>query len=218
MTHIGLNAHLLASKPGYRAAGIHNYIHHLLRHLPTAAPSEWQFTALVGAANTASYDGITMRRARIDTESVSRRILWEQFAQPGQLRAFDLYHALAFVAPLVLPVPMVVTIYDLSFMRYPERLSTGRRLYLRYFTELTCKRARRILAISHSTGRDLTELLGVPASKIDVTPLGYDASLYKPLPRTEVEAFRQRNGLPERFWLFVGTLEPRKNLVTLIEA
>jgi glycosyltransferase involved in cell wall biosynthesis len=218
MTHIGLNAHLLASQPGYRAAGIHNYIHQLLQHLPAQSPPDWRFTGLVSGANTATYPGVTMRRARLDTESVSRRILWEQIAQPGQLRQFDLYHALAFVAPLVLPVPMVVTVYDLSFMRYPERLSTGRRLYLRYLTELTCKRARRILAISHSTGRDLTALLNIPAAKIDVTPLGYDAGLYKPLPRADIEAFRQRHGLPERFWLFVGTLEPRKNLVTLIEA
>jgi glycosyltransferase involved in cell wall biosynthesis len=47
---------------------------------------------------------------------------------------------------------------------------------------------------------------------------GYNAKIYRPLPKTEVEAFRQRKGLPERFWLFLGTLEPRKNLVTLLEA
>jgi glycosyltransferase involved in cell wall biosynthesis len=216
--HIGLNAHLLSSQAGYRSAGIHGYIHHLLKHLPQAAPGDWRFTAMVGAANRAQYDGITMRRSRWDNESPNKRILWEQLAQPFQLDDFDLYHALAFVAPLWLSKPCVVTVYDLSFMRYPERLSPSRRLYLRLFTGLTCRRARRVIAISHSTGDDVATLLGVPREKIDVTPLGYDAEVFKPLPLEQIAQFRAQKSLPERFWLFVGTLEPRKNLVTLLRA
>src|SRR5262245_55408473 len=109
--HIGLNAHLLSSQVGYRSAGIHGYIHRLLKHLPKAAPDDWHFTAMVGAANNASYDRITMRRSRWDTESPNKRILWEQVAQPFQLGDFDLYHAMAFVAPLWLTKPCVVTVY-----------------------------------------------------------------------------------------------------------
>lgn len=218
MTHIGLNAHLLASEPGYRAAGIHNVIHQTLTHLPAVAPADWRFTALVGKANMASYAGITLRRSNWDTRSPMRRILWEQLAQPTALGAFDLYHAMAFVAPVLLRQPMVVTVYDLTFMRYPQRLSGARRRYLRAFTEHTCRRARRILAISHSTKQDLVDLLGIPAEKIDVTPLGYDQNLFKPLPAEQVAAFKQRMGLPERFWLFLGTLEPRKNLPLLLDA
>ncbi len=146
--HIGLNAHLLAAGSGYRAAGIHRYIDHLLRELPSALPDGWRLTALVGAAYRQDYPGIHMRRAAINTEPPLRRILWEQLVQPWQLPAFDLYHALAFVAPLVLPVPAVVTVYDLSFIHYPERLSRPRRLYLDRFSRLTCERARRIIAIS----------------------------------------------------------------------
>lgn len=218
MTHIGLNAHLLSNETGYRAAGIHNVIHQTLTHVPSVAPSNWNFTAMVGRANPATYEGITMQPALWDTQRPSRRILWEQMVQPVHLPKFDLYHTLAFVGPLVQFAPMVVTVYDLTFMRYPERLTTARRLYLRNMTELTCRRARRILAISQSTGRDLTELLGIDPAKIDVTPLGYDTDVYRPLPEPDVAAFRAQKGLPERFWLFLGTLEPRKNLVTLIEA
>ena len=218
MPHIGLNAHLLANEVGYRAAGIHNVIHRTLLHLPQVAPDDWRFTALVGAANRASYDGVTMRRAGMDTQAPVRRILWEQFYQPAQLAEFDLLHAMAFVAPLMLTRPLVVTVYDLTFMRYPERLSSARRLYLRTFTGLTCRRARRIIAISHSTKQDLIDLLGLPAEKIDVTPLGYDKALFRPLPDAQVQAFKQRQGLPQRFWLFVGTIEPRKNLPLLLDA
>ncbi len=215
---IGLNAHLLSSQPGYRSAGIHNYIHQLLAHLPAAAPDDWHLTAMVGGINHASYPGVTMQRARFDTESPLRRILWEQMVQPASLGRFDLYHAMAFVAPLALPAPTVVTVYDLTFMRYPERLSPLRRHYLRLFTGLSCRRARRVIAISHSTKRDLVDLLGIPEARIDVTPLGYDQAVYRPLPAEDVAAFKQRHGLPERFWLFLGTIEPRKNLPLLIDA
>lgn len=218
LMHIGLNAHLLSSQAGYRSAGIHGYIDNILQTVPAHAPSDWRFTAMVGGANHASFDKVTMRRAGLDTESALRRILWEQAIQPFALGRYDLYHAMAFVAPLILHVPMVVTVYDLTFMRYPERLTTARRQYLQMFTALTCRRAKRILAISQSTADDLTNLLGIPAHKIDVTPLGYDAQRFRPYTPDEIEVFRIRRGLPERFWLFVGTLEPRKNLVTLLRA
>src|SRR4051812_47612553 len=135
--HIGLNAHLLSSRAGYRSAGIHGYIDGLLRHLPAALPPDWQAAAYVGAANTTQIAGLTMRRSRMDTESPLRRIVWEQAVQPFALGGLDLYHALAFVAPLILTLPSVVTIYDLSFVHYPERLPAARRLYLRLLTGLT---------------------------------------------------------------------------------
>lgn len=218
MVHIGLNAHLLSSQAGYRSAGIHGYIYHTLSHLAADASPGWQFTVMVSAANNTQFEGMTMQRARSNTESPIRRILWEQLAQPWQLGAFDLYHALAFVSPLWLTKPSVVTVYDLSFIHYPQVLSASRRLYLRTFTALSCRRARRVIGISESTARDVQRSLGIPAERIDVALPGYDRERYKPLPTHEVQAFRTRKNLPERFWLFVGTLEPRKNLPTLLEA
>lgn len=218
MIKIAINAHLLSSEPSYRAAGIHNYLHQLLLNLPAIMPSDWQITAMVGSKNRTNYHKITMRPSILDTMSPAKRIIWEQMIQPFQLSDYDFYHAGAFVAPFLLNKPMLVTVYDLTFIRYPQRLTTARQLYLRAFTESTCKRAKRILAISHSTKQDLIDLLGIDSEKIDVTPLGYDPNIYKPLAQEKIEAFRKEKKLPERFWLFLGTLEPRKNLVTLIEA
>ena len=215
---IGLNAHLHSQQAGYRSAGIAGYIANLLRQLPARAPDDWQFEALVGAANTAQFEGVKMSRAALETGSPLRRIVWEQALQPLKLRQYDLYHALAFVAPIVLTAPMVVTVYDLSFLRFPERHSLTRRLYLRHLTALTCARARRVLAISQCTADDLVDLLGVAADKIDVTPLGYDKAVFRPLPAADLARFRREHQLPERFWLYVGTLEPRKNLSTLLQA
>ncbi|MCY3914978.1 MAG: glycosyltransferase family 1 protein [Chloroflexi bacterium] len=215
---VGLNAHLLSGRAGYRRAGIHSYISNLLRDMPSQAPPDWQFEAMVGAGNSAAFPGVSMSRARLDTEPPWRRVFWEQALQPWQLRRYDLYHALAFVAPIVLTAPMVVTVYDLSFLRFPARLSVARRLYLRAMTALTCARARRVLAISQSTAKDLTAHLGLPAGKIDVTPLGYDKAAFRPLLEADTSHFRRKHGLPERFWLYVGTLEPRKNLPLLLKA
>lgn len=214
--HIGLNAHLLSSQAGYRTAGIHGYIDNLLRHLPTAAP-DMTFTAMTGARYTGQYPGMSMRRASWDTERPTRRILWEQLIQPGELAGFDLLHGLGFVLPVISRTPGVVTVYDLSFIHYPERLPAARRLYLRLFTAYSVRQARRILAISHSTAQDLQTTFGIPASKIDVAAPGCDPA-YRPLPQADIQAFRAKKNLPERFILFLGTLEPRKNLPVLLNA
>ncbi|HEX2621099.1 MAG TPA: glycosyltransferase family 1 protein, partial [Phototrophicaceae bacterium] len=65
---------------------------------------------------------------------------------------------------------------------------------------------------------DVETSLGIPAEKIDVAACGYDTLRFKPLPTEEIDEFRRKQGLPERFWLFIGTLEPRKNLPTLLKA
>jgi glycosyltransferase involved in cell wall biosynthesis len=217
--NVGLNVHLLAAHAGYRSAGIHGYIANTLAYLPRAAGDGWQFTALVGAGNPAAFDGVTVRRARMDTQSPARRILWEQVIQPFQLGGYDLYHALAFVAPaLPVRVPFVVTIYDLSFIHYPQVLSTARRAYLRAFTAHTVRRAARVIAISESTARDVVAQFGIDPARVDVAPPGTDFDQFKPLPPEQVAAFRREKRLPDDFWLFVGTLEPRKNLPTLLAA
>ncbi len=218
MTHIGLNAHLLSSKAGYRSAGIHGYIFHTLTHMAAVAPPDWRFTAMVGAANNTQFSRFTMRRSYWDTESPIQRIVWEQALQPFQLGEFDLYHGLAFVAPLLLTKLGLITVYDLSFLHYPKVLSTSRRLYLRLLTALSCRRAERVIAISQSTAQDVIASFGIAANKVDVAAPGYDAAIYKPLPAAAVTAFRQRRNLPDRFWLFLGTLEPRKNLAMLLQA
>jgi glycosyltransferase involved in cell wall biosynthesis len=219
MMHIGLNAHLLSPQASYRSAGIHSYITNTLAALPAVVKDTAQLTAFVGGANPAQFDGVTMERAALDTTAPARRILWEQAVQPFQLHRFDLYHAMAFVAP-VWPYkpPTVVTIYDLSFIHYPQVLSSSRRAYLSAFTRHTVHKAARVIAISQSTARDVVEQFGIPADRVDVAPCGTDFTRFHPLPAADIAAFRAKKNLPENFWLFLGTLEPRKNLPTLIHA
>jgi glycosyltransferase involved in cell wall biosynthesis len=217
--HVALNAHLLTAQAGYRSAGINGYIYNLIRALPEADPSI-SYTVFTGSqAHPPDHARLRARRARWNTQPPARRIAWEQVIQPAALRQAhpDVAHALAFVTPVFSRVPAVVTVYDLSFVHYPELLPAARRLYLRLFTRRSCQHARRVIAISHSTARDLVETFGLPPGKIDVAVPGVGAE-FEPLPASNVAAFRAQKGLPDRFWLFVGTLEPRKNLSMLLGA
>src|SRR5258708_18615671 len=213
---IGLNAHLLAAGSGYRRAGLHGYMSQLIAHLPAAEPA-YRNKVFVGDGQLTAHPQLSVRRSRLRTGHPLNRILWEQFAQPWQLNGLDLVHEMAFVAPVVMPKPFVVTVYDLTFIRYPDRLPRVRRLYLRLLTGLSCKRARRVIAISQSTADDLVALLGVPRDRIDLAIPVVD-SRYCPLPVAAVADWRIRKGLPGLFLFFVGTPEPRKNLMVLLQA
>lgn len=217
MPHVALNALLLDGRATYRSAGIHQYISNTLTAL-AAQPEEFSFTAY---ARPGALDLPNMRVEPVAAEGRLSRILWEQLAQTRAWRRLDrpvdLTHGLAFSLPLVSRVPGVVTMYDLSFRRLPDRFPAAQRLYLSTITRLSCRRARRVVAISEATRRDVTELLGVPRERIDLAYPGVDAR-FRPLPAEEVRAFRERLGLPERFILYLGTLEPRKNLPALVEA
>ncbi len=218
---VAINAHLLSGDPSYRSAGVHQYIHHLLTYLPQAG---CRVTAFVGprsasAQPPAQAENLGYRHTRWPTHRPAVRVLWEQLAQGHALRAVgaDLAHGPVFVGPLMAPCPVVVTVHDLSFLRYPHLFRPANRLYLRLFTRLSIQRARRVIAVSAHAAEETVRLLGIAQEKIRVVYHGVDP-IFRPLPPEEVAVFRARRGLPERFVLFVGTLEPRKNLVRLIEA
>jgi glycosyltransferase involved in cell wall biosynthesis len=216
--HVGVNAHLLSLAEGYRSAGIHWYLHNLLRHLPDADP-QIDYTVFLGEGRYAEAAGLRRRFSRLPTHNPSVRILWEQLIQPWVTVRIDVHllHGPAFVGPIVSTCPFVVTIHDLSFLLYPGSFRTLNRTYLRAFTRLSVQRARRVLAVSESTKRDLMQYYHLKPDKIDIVYNGVD-SHFRPLPEDQIEGFRSKRGLPERFILFVGTLEPRKNIVRLVEA
>ena len=217
---VGINAHLLSGEAGYRQAGIHQYISQTLRHLSweEEGPDYILYTQY-GVELERSNPGLTVVSSRWPTDRRLIRIAWEQLAWPvsAARRKLDLLHSMAFVTPWKAPCPTVVTVYDLSFVRYPDRFPRMQRLYLTTQTARSCRQARRVITISESSRQDVHRLYGVSLERIDVVNPGVDES-YQPLPESEVEAFRQREGLPSRFVLHVGTLQPRKNIPLLLEA
>lgn len=216
MSVIGINAHLLSPGAGYRRAGIHHYIDQLLAHLPAGELSYFVYTRYRPSQQPSQTRFIS---TSWPTERRLVRIAWEQLALPLVARRdnVDLLHSMAFVAPYAAPCPTVVTVYDLSFVHFPESFPWLQQRYLQSQTRRSCRQARRVIAISQASRQDIHEHFGIPLARIDVV---YPAvgDQFRQLSDENVEAFRARQGLPERFILHVGTLQPRKNIPLLIEA
>ena len=123
------------------------------------------------------------------------------------------------VVPPVHPRATVVTIHDLGYLHEPEAHTDWSRRYLDWSTRWSVRAAHRIIAISNTTKRDLVERYHVPPDRISVVYHGIDERFK---PATDDERAHVRHGIglgvDDRFILFVGTLQPRKNLVRLIEA
>ena len=128
--HIGLDAHLLFLKGGYRGAGVSHYIYHLLSHLAVADDS-LRYTAYLPFHCPTLPEPIQQVVTSWPTWRPPVRILWEQFIAPfvALRQRVDLWHALVNVQPVFMPCPSLVTIQDLSFIHYPSSFHFGKRAY-----------------------------------------------------------------------------------------
>jgi glycosyltransferase involved in cell wall biosynthesis len=145
---------------------------------------------------------------------------WMQLVLPLQLAHLrpDLCHFTNSVAPLLAPCPTVVTIHDMTLWLYPQLHYARRLLAMRSIIPPAARRSAAIITVSNSAKQDIIRILGVPSEKVEVI---YEAAepCFRPLPAaTASEVAEQCLPLPPRFILHVGTIEPRKNLVRLIEA
>jgi glycosyltransferase involved in cell wall biosynthesis len=216
---VGLNAHLLSLTQTYRGAGINGYIVQLLRRLPALrpAPDDLAYTAFLHDMAFAPPAGLMIERSRWDTRRPARRILWEQTRLAALSGGVDLLHGLAFVAPLLARCPTMITVHDLSFLRFPNAFRPFNRTYLALATRASVRRARCVIAVSESTRQDVIALLGAPPDKVVVVYNGVTEA-FSPAPAPQAVEQARQLGLPERYILYVGTLEPRKNLVRLLDA
>jgi glycosyltransferase involved in cell wall biosynthesis len=220
--HVALNAMLLSDEQTYRSGGINRYISCLLAEL-ARDPRGHRFDAFVpelpSDRNQLARGGVRLHAAGVRTRRPTLRIAWEQAMLPRRLDRLgpDLLHGLAYALPLGWTGPSVLTIYDLSFLLFPQAFNAANRIYLAASTRAAARRARRVLTISEHTRRDIVRLLKVPEQRVDVTYPAADER-YRPLPDEEVQTFRRARGLPDVFIFALGTLEPRKNLVGLLEA
>jgi len=219
--HIAINAQLLSDEATYRGAGVSNYSRHLLSHLGQSAATKGtalRFTAFVNAAHFRA-DGIDLVKTRLPLAQPLPRIVWEQSVLPVKLHRMraDLVHGLVNVLPLATPIPGVVTVHDLSFVQMPEKFRSVKRFYLARLCRLSVAKAAHVIAVSQQMADDLMHYFACPTAKISVVHNGV-ADAFTPGGAPETEAFRQAQQLPSRFLLYLGTLEPRKNLVLLVKA
>lgn len=146
--------------------------------------------------------------------------IWQRARLPLPVELFtgplDLVHGPDFVLPPT-RARTILTIHDLSFLIYPQFAAQGMVRYLSSAVPRSLRRANAIIASSLATSRDLEHWLRIDPARVTLVYHGV-APRFRPLPPQATAPVRQRLGLPDRFVFFVSTLEPRKNLVRLIEA
>ena len=230
---VAIDAQLVSFGQSYRNAGVSRYTQTLLEALgsqePTAVESaEQHYSVLINAselaaANESTLGGlpnVTLVPNRRPITSPARRVAWEQFVLPHELRRMgvDVFHAPVNVLPARVPCPSVVTIHDLAFYHYPEYFRPSRRLYQRVLTSHSARRATLIAADSESAKRDIVEFLRVPEDRVEVIYIALGRDFHPVRDTEQLAAFRAAHNLPERYLLYLGTLEPRKNLERLVTA
>jgi len=141
------------------------------------------------------------------------RLSWEMARRPP-----DALLVPAHVLPLLHPRASLVTIHDLGYLHFPETHPRLQRLYLDLSTRWNAHAAAHVLAISEATRADLATHYGVPAEKITVAHHGYDEALTPVRDPARIECVKARYGIDGDYLLYLGTLQPRKNLSRLIEA
>ena len=228
--HIGINAQLLSFGENYRNGGISRYIRYLLTEL-AQQPGQHEYTVFVNGQEVVERLKRQAGHPQISYVPVSWpeskpivRVAWEQFTLPSLVRQrhIEVLHSPANVLPELLPrnCAGVVTLHDLAFLRFPEVLTRSKRAYHRTFTIRSLRQhATMIIANSNSTRQDAIELAGIPAARIKTVYLCIDTRFSNVvIEEKEKETFRQKQGLSDGFLLYLGTLEPRKNLNTLLGA
>jgi len=150
----------------------------------------------------------------------ARRLVWEQSAFPRLLRRENiaLLHSLHYTRPFSLPCASVVTFHDMTFFLYPELHTFAKRLFFPAAIRYSARAAQAVIAISESTRQDAIRLLKINPDRIHAIPLGVTDE-YRPYPNApQLSEIQQKYGLPQRFILYVGLLEPRKNIPLLLRA
>lgn len=146
---------------------------------------------------------------------------WTQFALSIKLifgSKPNVFFSTAHYLPRFCPMPNVVTIHDLSFLHYPEMFKKSDLYQLKIGTNHSINKATQIIAVSQTTKDDIVKNYHVDPAKITVTYEGYDKERFKPQSKSKIESVKSNYKIQGDYIIFVGTLQPRKNLERLLEA
>jgi glycosyltransferase involved in cell wall biosynthesis len=160
---------------------------------------------------------IGIHRLPVSNRSRLVRILYEERFLRRRAEGFDLFHAPGYVAPRRLPCPLVLTIYDLVALSHPELARRSNVFHYRWRLPRSARAAARIIVPTECVAREVVERLGVPRDRLRVVPLGVDSQMRSPSLDARVRV-RARHHLSRPFVLFVGNIEPKKDLPTLLRA
>lgn len=135
-----------------------------------------------------------------------------QSVKPG------IFHGLDHALPPVTGIPLVVTVHDLFFETHPELYAADDVSYYRHQTPIACERADRVISISEFTSNELVKRYGVPPDKISLCYQTCNQLFFEKVTEERKAELRQTFDLPPAFWLYVGAISERKNLLGICEA
>ena len=207
---VGIDLRLHAYRPG----GIATYGRELARALLALPESEQEYLLLQHRRERSPIIP-NAQSARLFTPPHHR---WEAWALSLELapRRLDVLHSVDFIPPKFGARRAVITIHDLAFLRYPQFLTEEARRYYPGRIRWAVARADHILAVSEATKADILRELNVEPAKVTVQPHGVGPE-FRPFNPDEREQARAKWQLPPAYFLFVGTMEPRKNLGALLD-
>ncbi|OGK18003.1 hypothetical protein A3G67_04525 [Candidatus Roizmanbacteria bacterium RIFCSPLOWO2_12_FULL_40_12] len=189
--------------------GVSVYTKNLLSYFQKQASSNLQFEIFLKEKPKASLPPETKD---FKYKVVGPSFLWSQISLPLALKNtnLDVFFSPAHYAPRYLSKPLVVTIHDLSYFYYPEEFLKKDLHKLTHWTKYSVEKAKKVIAVSENTKKDLMKFYNVPENKISVIYNGFE----KNVPSSKFQA----QNSSEPYFLYVGTLQPRKNLKALIKA
>jgi glycosyltransferase involved in cell wall biosynthesis len=164
-------------------------------------------------------DNFRVIQTNVPSEPGYKRAIGEALYWPSRVvhDQLDVLHTSGFPVPKV-RVPVVLTVNDVRFVYLPHSYKLPRLLFLRMVVPFSLRRATRIIAISQNTKNDLISHFGVSKDKVDVAPIPVGPDFHPVSDSNILNKVREKFQLPDHFILYVGHLEPRKNLDRLVEA
>lgn len=199
-----------------KKVGVSVYTLNLLRYFSKVADQEHCF--IVYLKNSPSLE-LPEENDYFKYKVIKGSFLWSQIYLPIYLsthREIDVYFSPAHYLPSFCPVPQVVTIHDLAYQYFPNDFTKKDLWQLKNWTRLSVKKANKIIAVSKTTKKDILKIYNVDEAKVTVIYNGYEKKDQISDIKDQNDSLKIKNN--EKFILFVGTIQPRKNLSVLIDA
>ncbi len=214
-----------AKRAFYNRAGLGNYSRNIIQYLQDSFPEHQYYLYSPKINQSIDFKGKDKARIILPTVSLDKLApaYWRSFSMSKDIEKYqnDIFHGLSNEIPKGInreKTKVVVTIHDLIFLRFPKLYKAlDRSIYNQKF-KFACQNSDVIVAISEQTKQDIIHYYHTDPNKIKVVYQGCDPVYYQTVSSEKKAAIRQKYNLPENFTLNVGTIEKRKNILSIIKA